>query len=110
MGLPSYVSALRERGEQRLFPSFRYEPQNGWGRPLGRWFNDRFLPKLGLKSKTLVFHSLRHTVVTRLLQLDIEQPLVKAIIGHAQEGVTQQSYFKQGYKLQQLSGAIEKLT
>jgi len=54
-----------------------------------------------------VFHSLRHTLITRLSQADVPEPVVKAIVGHAQEGVTQQHYFREGYKLTQLSDAIE---
>jgi integrase len=57
----------------------------------------------------LVFHSLRHTVVTFLMQANIPEPIVKAIVGHAQAGVTQQNYFKEGYTLRQLSDALERL-
>jgi len=57
----------------------------------------------------LVFHSYRHTVVTRLMQVDVPEPIVKALVGHTREGVTQQHYFQQGYTLKQLSDALEKL-
>ena len=59
---------MRGSGALKLFPDFTHDPKNGWGRALGRWFSERSLPKLGLKSKELVFHSLRHTVVTHLSQ------------------------------------------
>lgn len=62
LGLPNYVSDKRRLGQQKLFPTFTYDPKNGWGRRLGHHFNTRVLPKLGLKSTGLVFHSLRHTV------------------------------------------------
>lgn len=52
----------------RLFPDYSYTTNGGYGRNLGRWCNESFLPKLGVKSAALVFHSLRHTVVTRLGQ------------------------------------------
>lgn len=109
LGLLDHVEAMRKRGAKKLFPDFSYCPKNGWGRSLGRWFNDTFLDKIGLTDKGLVFHSLRHTVVTFLMQASIPEPIVKAIVGHAQAGVTQQNYFKEGYTLRQLSDALERL-
>jgi integrase len=109
LGLLEHVEALRSHGTLKLFPDFTYSPQNGWGRSLGRWFNEVFLTDLGIKSKELVFHSLRHTVVTRLMQAGIEETIVKALVGHQQQGVTQQSYFKQGYTMTQLNAALQRL-
>lgn len=109
LGLLEHVEALRGQGVQKLFPDFTYSPQNGWGRSLGRWFNEVFLTSLGIKSKELVFHSLRHTVVTRLMQAGVEEAIVKALVGHQQQGVTQQSYFKQGYTMTQLNAALQRL-
>ncbi len=109
LGLLQYVDELRGEGKQKLFQDFRYCAKNGWGRNLGRWFNDTFLPRLGLKRKELVFHSLRHTVVTQLLRADVPEPIVKALVGHAQEGVTQQNYFQKGYTVPQLREAMERL-
>ncbi|MFG1312850.1 site-specific integrase [Xanthobacter autotrophicus] len=108
LGLLKHVATLKEAGETRLFPDFSFSPKEGYGRALGRWFNDRFLVQLGIKSTDLVFHSLRHTMVTRLMQAGVEENHVKALVGHTREGVTQQHYFKQGYTLAQLKGAIEK--
>jgi integrase len=109
LGFLEHVQQLRDQGRKKLFESLTYCPKNGWGRNLGRWFNETFLVKLDLKSEEYVFHCLRHTVVTRLMQAGVEEPMVKAIVGHAQTGVTQQNYFKQGYTLQQLSDALGKL-
>ena len=108
-GLLDHVDEKKARGERKLFPDFRHDPKNGWGRHLGRWFNDTLLPKLELKQKELVFHSLRHTVITRLMQAGVQEPVVKALVGHAQQGVTQQHYFNEGYTLKQLDEALQKL-
>lgn len=96
LGLLEYVQTLRKKGETKLFPDFTYDDKNGWGRALGRWFNETFLVKLDMKSKELVFHCLRHTVVTHLLREGVEQSIVQAIVGHARDGVTQNNYFKMG--------------
>ncbi len=47
-------------------------------------------------------------MVTKLSQNDVEGSIVKAIVGHEQSGVTQRSYFKAGYKIEQLEAAINK--
>jgi len=108
LGLIDFVNQRGKGLSPRLFPSFPYSEKNGYGRNVGRWFNGKFLPTLGLKEPGLVFHSLRHTMVTNLSQNDVEESIVKAIVGHEQIGVTQKSYFKAGYKLEQLKAAINK--
>ena len=109
LGLLDHIQKIRTENAKKLFPKFQYDAKNGWGRSLGRWFNDRFLVKIGLKDKGVSFHVFRHTVVTRLLQAGIEQPLVQTIVGHERQGVTQQNYFTTGYTLAQRRDAIERL-
>ncbi len=109
-GFLQHVERMHDRGHEKLFPEFTYCPKNGWGRNLGQWFNNRLLVELGIKRKELVFHSFRHTMVTRLSQANVPEPVVKALVGHAQEGVTQQHYFREGYTLRQLSDAMELFT
>lgn len=94
--------------EPRLFISFSYDVKDGYGRNLGRWFNTRFLVGLGIKEPGLVFHSLRHTMVTRLGQASVSEPLYQEIVGHERQGVAQQIYFKEGHTLAQKQEAIEK--
>ncbi|WP_292598501.1 site-specific integrase [Mesorhizobium sp.] len=106
LGILGHLQALKSRGETRLFPEFQRTSKEGYGRALGRWFNERFLVQLGIKSKDLVFHSFRHTMITKLLQAGVEENLVKAIVGHTRHGVTQQHYFKQGYTIAQMQAAL----
>ncbi|MDG4887298.1 site-specific integrase [Mesorhizobium sp. WSM4887] len=108
LGFLEYAEGLRARGQKRLFPEFSLSAKEGYGRALGRWFNDRFLVQLGIKSKELVFHSFRHGMVTRLIQAGVEENLVKAIVGHTRQGVTQQHYFKEGYTLEQMQKALRE--
>lgn len=96
----------RRRNGTRLFPDYSYSANGGYGRNLGRWCNESFLPKLGIKQPGLVFHSLRHTVVTRLGQENVPEPIIQCIVGHARSGVTQEVYLREGYTLEQLSEAI----
>lgn len=72
----------------------------------GRWFNESLLPALEIKAEGLSFHSLRHTVITKLQQADVEDSLIKRIVGQAQSDVTNQVYAK-GQTMAQRKAAIE---
>lgn len=109
IGLLDYVDGLRKRGDTKLFPSFTYCTKNGWGRALGRWFNDTFLPELGFKNESLVFHSLRHTVTNSLQRADVPQPIVQALIGHTRENMLGRHYSASGFELRQLREALLRL-
>ncbi|WP_243694439.1 site-specific integrase [Shimia isoporae] len=91
----------------RLFPDYSYSSNGGYGRNLGRWCNESFLPKLQIKEPGLVFHSLRHTLVTRLGQANVPEPIIQCIVGHARSGVTQEVYLREGYTLLQLKEAVD---
>lgn len=106
LGFLDWVSAKPDN--QRLFLSFSFNAKEGYGRNLGRWFNNVLLVGLDLKESGLVFHSLRHTMVTRLGQAGVPEPLYQEIVGHERQGVSQQVYFKEGHTLAQKQKAIEK--
>jgi len=105
LGFLDWVTTISDG--PRLFMSFSYDAKDGYGRNLGRWFNTRFLTGLGIKEDGLVFHSLRHTVVTRMRQAGVELALVQEIVGHERGSVTD-GYFGEGYTLAQKQDAIEK--
>jgi len=103
-----FLEGQKEAGSTRLFPSLTYTAQNGYGRNAGRWFNEQFLPQMGLGGQGLTFHCLRHTMITRLMQAGAEEPQVKAIVGHTQSGVTLGTYFKASFLPGQLKDTINK--
>jgi len=109
-GFLAFYEAQKSAGHARLFSELTYSPQNGYGRNAGRWFNERFLPELELSGQGLVFHCLRHTMITRLAQAGVEEPMVKALAGHSQTGVTFSTYFKEGYLPAQLKDAINRFS
>lgn len=105
LGFLSFVEKCQN--QQRLFHDYSYRVGTGYGRNLGRWYNEAFLPELGIKEQGLVFHSLRHTMVTRLAQASVSEPVYQEIVGHERQGVTQQVYNKSGHTLAQKQAAIE---
>lgn len=106
-GLLQYHKEMAQTKATRLFPDYSYEARGGYGRSLGRWFNDVFLVKQHIKTKELVFHSLRHTMITRLAQAGVQEPIYQCIVGHERNGVTQQVYNREGFTLPQVKEAIE---
>ncbi|MHC1752131.1 site-specific integrase [Humidesulfovibrio sp.] len=107
-GFLDYVNQVKAAGHSRILHELTYDPRNGYGRNLGRWFNESFLPKFGIRDKQYVFHCLRHTMVTELLRAGVSDSIVKSIVGHAHDGVTMNVYFK-GYSTEQLKDAIERV-
>ena len=105
-GFLQYADEIRATGATRLFPLLRFQEKSKWGRSVGSWFNDRYLPARGLKDKDHSFHSFRHTMVTMLSREGVEQPLIQAIVGHQRGGVTQ-GYNRAGLSLVQRRDAIE---
>jgi integrase len=77
---------------------------------VGRWFNDSLLVKLKMKKPTLVFHSLRHSMNTQLAQRDVPDHLQKAVLGHAQSGMSYDTYFRDGFLLSQLRPVVNQFS
>lgn len=105
LGFLDWVHSLSR--QERVFVSFTYTAKEGYGRKLGRFFST-FLLGLGMKEDGLVLHSFRNTMITRLAQAGVQEPLYQDIVGHEREGVTQQVYFKAGHTLAQKQEAIER--
>ena len=109
-GVHTFTDWARERGQSRLFPSLSFDAQNGYGRNVGRWFNESFLVRLNMKKTTLSFHCLRHTMNTQLGQKNAPEHLQKAILGHTQIGMTYNTYFKDGFLPEQLQPEVNKFS
>ncbi|MEM1144069.1 MAG: site-specific integrase, partial [Pseudomonadota bacterium] len=108
LGIEAFVERRQSYSRSRLFHELTYSPQNGYGRNAGRWFNEQFVPKLEFGERGLVFHCLRHTMVTRLAQAGVDETVVKALLGHTQSGVTLNTYFKEGFLATQLHSSINR--
>ena len=64
---------------------------------MGRFFTD-YLRKLDLyQHQTKVFHSLRHTFITNLLQNGVIEELVNGLDRHQQKTMSTTVYFKGGF-------------
>ncbi len=94
----------------RLLYALKYNEDGGWGRGIGRWINNVFLPSLKLKGEGQVLHSLRHSFITSLNDAGVQAQEIMALVGHEQGTVTFAKYAKFGEEHLHISKeAIEKL-
>lgn len=107
LGFLDFVDACKRRGHGRLFPGWRAGVK-GYSATLGKWFNDQFLEKLGLKSERLAFHSLRHTFEQMLSDGGMSDHIMIRLLGHsASEGGTRSRYLKKELTAAQLQQFLD---
>ena len=70
-------------------------------------FYKRLTGSVGIDDSKLVFHSFRHTFADALRQADIDTGLIKALMGHADQGVT--AIYGNGYSLASLHKAVQSI-
>ncbi len=109
-GLLDYVTQVQQMNQSgiRLLHQLTYTDGMGWGRKIERWFNGVFLETLGMKQQQVSFHSLRHNAVTAMRQAGIDNHIVRALVGHERDGVTEEIYHH-GYTLEQLQKGVEAI-
>lgn len=105
----THEAGAKKGNNLRLLYDLTYSEKEGWGRKLGRWFNDTFLKKLALKQSGLSFHSIRHTVITSLRKAGVDNHDVRPIVGHEPDGVTEAVY-NHGQDLEAMKNNLERLT
>lgn len=111
LGLLSYAHTLRHAGHTRLFPDLATENRDGPGQPASKQFG-RYLNRLKLTDRRLVFHSFRHGAVEHLRRhTDLPRELRKLVVGHSPYEDTHDSYgtIEKSYSTQQKREAIARL-
>jgi integrase len=83
MGFMDYAQHVHSLGVDYLFPYLNDGP-NGRGKNTGRQFSN-WLGDMGIHSPRKVFHSFRHTVITRLHATGANPAHVMQIAGHGDE-------------------------
>lgn len=98
LGFLAYVDSVKKTyGGGNLF-QLKAAEGDGYGKAPGPWFNDKYLPYLGIKAKGIVFHSFRHTFITRLNTAIVEHANLPK---NTEETVAN---FPEGYVLRRLAG------
>jgi integrase len=112
LGLIDYVEELKAAGYERLFPELKRDTTKGYGKPVGKWFNEAFLgQKLGFKRDgTKVFHSFRHNFITAAERTDISERTLAQLAGHSRGDSMSMSRYAKDKTAVELKPIIEKIT
>lgn len=112
MGLLDYVAHLRQRNEIRLFPDLKKGP-DGWGHKVSRWFGDVYRPSCGIEpdptGKRKVFHSFRHTAITKALSKAVSLPHAQQVFGHEKSLLGETATYIAPFPVETLVPVIEAL-
>lgn len=86
LGLLDHVNNQRNQNSDRLFPEL--EPVRGkLGHAPSKWFS-RYRIKMGVTDPKKTFHSFRHTLIDDLRDAQVQDSLIKRIVGHEDAAVT----------------------
>jgi len=107
LGFLEYVAARRAAGDFRVFPNWHKGKDGTYSSVFSKSFNGQFLPKVGIKTPKLVFHSFRHTFIDAMREAGIEDGVQKAIVGHSDQSTT--AIYGAGQPILRLAGAIDKI-
>ena len=82
LGFVEYVQCLQKAGYKKLFPHLQ-DGKNGYKKNMCRMFGEYLdLPEVNIVDPLKVFHSFRHTVVTKLTGEGVNEGLKRAMVGH----------------------------
>lgn len=107
LGFLEYVEEQRQHGVQRLFPDVK---RGGSFDTLSHHFTmdwTKYRRDVGVYDKGKDFHCFRTTMNTNLLNKRVNDGLIKALLGHKPEGMTDKVYMS-GYWLNTLQSALEE--
>ena len=107
LGFLTYTQRSRARGSKKLFPELPHESANGPGDAVSKFFT-RWRKEVGITDKRKVFHSFRHTFITRLKDADVQDHAIAELVGHENDNITTGRY---GRKLdvRKLAENLERL-
>ena len=103
-----YVKHIKKLGHERVFWEL---PKRGtvYSKNVGKFFNEKYLVKIGIKKRGKSFHSFRHSVETQLTNANVNGRYIDFLQGHSQKGVGGNVYMK-GIRVDVLlKDCVEKL-
>jgi integrase len=88
-----YVKHVKKLGHERVFWEL---PKRGtvYSKNVGKFFNEKYLVKIGIKKRGKSFHSFRHSVETQLTNANVNARYIDFLQGHSQKGIGGNVYMK----------------
>jgi integrase len=108
LGFVNYVKHIKKLKKERVFWELP-KRGNGYRKNVGKFFNEKYLVKIGIKKRGKSFHSFRHSVETQLANANVNGRYIDFLQGHSQKGIGGSVYMK-GIKPEVLlKDCVEKL-
>jgi len=106
-GFLSYVEALRDRGQHRLFPDLKANSFDKVTKEASRRAN-RHIDKVLSTDKRIVFHSFRHTFKDQGREAEIQERILDQLCGHSPTSVG--GNYGQGVGITSLKRNLDRMT
>jgi integrase len=107
MGLLELASPDPNQGPDRLWNDLSPNKYGRYSNSVGKWFG-RYKRRKGFNDNRHCFHSLRHTFINELKQIDAPEPVIRQMVGHADNSITMGRYGKR-YDVKKMKQWIEKV-
>ena len=111
LGLIEYSQALLELEEARLFPDLK--KGRTWGTKISKWFRESYKPSCGIENDPSgakkVFHSFRHTAITKATSEGIVFQHCQQVFGHEKSLLGESATYIHGFPIETLVPVIESL-
>ena len=112
LGFLEYVEFLKEIGHERVFPDLPKGSQS-WGRKISRWFNNTYKVKCGIQPDSTgarkVFHSFRHTAITKAIGKGMPIQHCQQVFGHEQSILGETATYTHEFPPSAVSPVIDAL-
>ena len=96
LGFIKYVKMIEKIGHNRVFHELTKIGSGRFQQNVGKFFNDRYLKKIGLKDgvRKVSFHSFRHSVETHLTNQNVNPRFIDYLQGHSSKDTGANIYMK----------------
>ena len=92
LGFLKFAKEQQSKHQKRLFPELPLHKKNGYGFMVTKRFHHYLREVVGIKEKTKVFHSFRHTFLNTLKQEEVELEHRSELAGQRCKGVGAEVY------------------
>jgi len=112
LGFVDYVDYLKDQGIPRVFPDLE-KGSRSWGQRVSRWFNETYKERCGVRPDPTggrkVFHSFRHTAITKALSANLPIQHCQQVFGHERSILGETATYTHQFPVKSLIPVIEAL-
>ena len=111
-GFIDFVTDMKEAKMKRLFPELKKGKKSGYGASFTKRFKN-YREACGVSytrnEEKVLFHSFRHTFITRLAEKDVSAPHRSNLAGHSESDSTNSKDYTHGLSVKESHSNLEKL-